>query len=130
METLKLVFFILGSAGFLGLIIFFIAFIFNKDNGIDLEQSQINYLSREIDRLDKKISKEDEEKGKKCPLDFEDIAKKMSFKLSDLKPTEKDVALAFQNQQFEEKEKMYVEKIRQLEKEVLRLRGTTACIIP
>lgn len=55
-------------------------------------------------------------KGKKCPWDFEDITKKMSFKLSDLKPTEKDVALAFQKQQFEEKEKMYVEKIRQLEK--------------
>lgn len=55
-------------------------------------------------------------KGKRYPEDFEDIAKKMSFKLSDLKPTEKDVALAFQKQQFEEKEKMYVEKIRQLEK--------------
>lgn len=54
--------------------------------------------------------------GKRYPEDFEDFAKKMSFKLSDLKPTEKDVALAFQKQQFEEKEKMYVEKIRQLEK--------------
>ena len=57
-----------------------------------------------------------ETKGKKCHWDFEDIAKKMSFKLSDLIPTEKDVALAFQKQQFEEKEKKYVEKIRQLEK--------------
>lgn len=80
-------------------------------------------------------------KGKKYPEDFEDFAKKMSFKLSDLKPTERDVALAIQKQffdlhkddlngcinalkeknklqstEFEEKEKMYVEKIRQLEK--------------
>ena len=75
METFKLVFFILGSAAFLGFIIFFIALIFNKDDGIDLEQGRINYLSREVDRLDKKISKE-----------------------------------------AEAKEKMYVEKIRQLEK--------------
>jgi len=123
METLKLVFYILGSAAFLGLIIFFIALLFNKDNGIDLEQSQINYLSREVERLDKKISKEDETKGKKYPDDFIDFAKKMSFKLSDLKPTEKDVALAVQKQQFDTKEKMYVEKIRQLEKEVLYQKG-------
>ena len=46
-----------------------------------------------------------------------------SFKLSDLKPTEKDVALAVQKQQFDTKEKMYVEKIRQLEKEVLYQKG-------
>ena len=82
-----------------------------------------------------------ETKGKRYPDDFEDFAKKMSFKLSDLKPTEKDLALAFQKQffdshkyelneiindlieknkiqstKFEEKEKKYVEKIRQLEK--------------
>ena len=85
-----------------------------------------------------------ETKGKKCPWYFEDIAKKMSFKLSDLKPTEKDVALSIQKQffdlqkddlngyinalkeknkrqstEFEAKEQMYVEKIRHLEKEVL-----------
>lgn len=149
METLKLVFYILGSSAFLGLIIFFIALIFNKDDGIDLEQGRINYLSREVDRLEKKISNAPipdnqhgkETEGKRYPDDFEDIAKKMSFKLSDLKPTEKDVALAFQKQffdshkyelngiinalkeknkiqsdKFEAKEKMYVEKIRQLEK--------------
>ena len=142
METLKLVFFILGSAAFLGLIIFFIALIFNKDNGIDLEQCQINYLSREVERLEKKISKEDESKGKKCPLDLYSINTEIkSFSASDLIPTEKDVALAFQKQQFdshkyelneiindlieknkiqstkfEEKESMYAEKIRQLEK--------------
>lgn len=93
METLKLVFYILGSAAFLGLIIFFIALIFNKDDGIDLDQVRINYISREIERLDKKISKETE--CNKCPLDFAEDTK------------------------FAEKEKMYVEKIRQLEKEVL-----------
>lgn len=82
-----------------------------------------------------------ETKGKRYPDDFIDFAKKMSFKLSDLKPTERDVALSIQKQffdshkyelneiindlieknkiqsdKFEAKEKMYVEKIRQLEK--------------
>ena len=90
METLKLVFYILGSAAFLGLIIFFIALIFNKDDGIDLEQGRINYLSREVDRLDKKI--DEYALGKKFNLDFAGATK------------------------FEEKEKKYVEKIRQLEK--------------
>ena len=107
METLKLVFYILGSAAFLGLIIFFIALIFNKDDGIDLEQGRINYLSREVDRLDKKI---DEYDLYKINTEIK------SFNLSDLIPTEKDVALSIQKQQFEEKEKKYVEKIRQLEK--------------
>ena len=90
METLKLVFYILGSAAFLGLIIFFIALIFNKDDGIDLEQGRINYLSREVDRLDKKI--DEYALGKKYNFDFAGATK------------------------FEEKEKKYVEKIRQLEK--------------
>lgn len=90
METLKLVFYILGSAAFLGLIIFFIALIFNKDDGIDLEQGRIDYLSRVVDRLDKKIDKY--ALGKECPLDFAEADK------------------------FEAKEKKYVEKIRQLEK--------------
>jgi len=68
METLKLVFYILGSAAFLGLIIFFIALIFNKDDGIDLEQGRINYLSREVDRLDNKI--DEYALGKKYNFDF------------------------------------------------------------
>lgn len=90
METLKLVFFILGSAAFLGFIIFFITLLFNKDDGFDLDQCQINYLSRELDRLEKKIDKETE--CKKSHFDFAEATK------------------------FEAKEKMYVEKIRQLEK--------------
>ena len=140
METLKLVFYILGSASFLGLIIFFIALIFNKDDGIDLEQGRINYLSREVDRLDKKISNESE--SKKCHEDLYSINTEIkSFSASDLKPTERDVELALQKQafdlsknslighindlkeknkqdyaEFEAKEKKYVEKIRQLEK--------------
>ena len=90
METLKLVFYILGSAAFLGLIIFFISLIFDKGDGIDLEQGRINYLSREVDRLDKKI--DEYALGKKYNFDFAGATK------------------------FEAKEKMYVEKIRQLEK--------------
>ena len=110
METLKLVFYILGSAAFLGLIIFFIALIFNKDDGIDLEQGRINYLSREVDRLDKKISNEaftdnqhgKETEGKKCPLDLYSIDTEIkSFSASDLIPTERDVELALQKQGFD-----------------------------
>jgi len=132
METLKLVFYILGSAAFLGFIIFFIALIFNKDDGIDLEQGRINYLSREVERLDKKI---DEYALYKINTEIK------TFSASDLKPTEKDVELASQKKffdfrknslnghinalkeknkqdyaEFEAKEKKYVEKIRQLEK--------------
>lgn len=135
METLKLVFYILGSAAFLGLIIFFIALIFTKDDGIDLEQGRINYLSREVERLDKKI---DEYDLYKINTEIK------TFSASDLIPTEKDVALSIQKQffdlqkddlngyinalkeknkrqstEFEAKEQMYVEKIRHLEKEVL-----------
>ena len=149
METLKLVFYILCSAAFFWIIIFFIYLILNKDDGIDLEQGRINYLSREVERLEKKISKETE--GNKCPLDLYSIETEIkSYSASDLKPTEnvlsfeKDVALSIQKQffdprkhelnevindlieknkiqsdKFAEKEKMYVEKIRQLEKEVL-----------
>ena len=73
METLKLVFYILGSAAFLGFVIFFIALLFNKDDGFDLDQCSINYLSREVDRLEKKIDKETE--CKKCPLDFAEATK-------------------------------------------------------
>lgn len=90
METLKLVFFILGSVASLGFIIFFITLLFNKDDGFYLDQCSINYLSREVDRLEKKIDKETE--CKKCHLDFAEATK------------------------FEAKEKKYVEKIHQLEK--------------
>ena len=123
METLKLVFYILGSAAFLWLITNNLHMIFDNQHGKEtkVKKSPLDWDLYHLDFVKEAIIFENEKlknEIKRLKVEVEEYSKAAKYWQNqyDFKPYEKNLELSLQKQQFEAKEKMYVEKIRQLEK--------------